>query len=122
MGVRCDGLDDLLDGAAAGVARAVERQDRGRVSQEAIGWYGGIIFSIFLIGWAVGGVLFGVLADRFGRTKTLVFTILIYAMFTGLAAVSADLVAPCDLPVPNGTGYRRGMGGRRRTGGRGMAE
>jgi MFS family permease len=58
------------------------------VTPEAIGWYGGIIFSIFLIGWAVGGVLFGVLADRFGRTKTLVFTILIYAVFTGLAALS----------------------------------
>ena len=60
------------------------------VSQEAIGWYGGIIFSIFLIGWAVGGVLFGVAADRFGRTKTLIVTILIYAVFTGLAAFSAD--------------------------------
>ena len=60
----------------------------GPVTAEAIGWYGGIIFSIFLIGWAVGGVLFGVLADRFGRAKALVFTILIYALFTGLAALS----------------------------------
>ncbi|HKI69867.1 MAG TPA: MFS transporter, partial [Verrucomicrobiae bacterium] len=57
-------------------------------SAEKIGWYGGIIFSIFLIGWAVGGVLFGVLADHIGRTKTLVFTILIYAVFTGMAALS----------------------------------
>jgi MFS family permease len=64
-------------------------QTGGGVSQEAIGWYGGIIFSIFLIGWAVGGVIFGVLADRFGRTKTLVYTILIYALFTGMAALSA---------------------------------
>jgi MFS family permease len=54
----------------------------------AIGWYGGIIFSIFLIGWAVGGVLFGLIADRFGRTRTLIVTILIYAVFTGLAALS----------------------------------
>jgi len=59
------------------------------VTADAIAWYGGIIFSIFLIGWAVGGVLFGVLADRFGRTRTLVFTILIYAVFTGMAALSA---------------------------------
>ncbi len=63
-------------------------QSGGAVSQDAIGWYGGIILSIFLIGWAIGGVVFGVLADRFGRTKTLVFTILIYAVFTGLAALS----------------------------------
>jgi len=62
--------------------------DGGPVSAEIIGWYGGIIFSIFLIGWAVGGVLFGVLADNFGRTRALVFTILIYAVFTGLAALS----------------------------------
>ena len=60
----------------------------GPVAADVIGWYGGIIFSIFLIGWAIGGVLFGVLADYFGRTKTLVFTILIYAVFTGLAALS----------------------------------
>ena len=57
-------------------------------AKENIGWYGGIIFSIFLIGWAVGGVLFGVLADHIGRTKTLVFTILVYAVFTGMAALS----------------------------------
>jgi MFS family permease len=60
----------------------------GAVSTEAIGWYGGIIFSIFLIGWAIGGVVFGVLADHFGRARALVFSILIYALFTGLAALS----------------------------------
>ena len=60
----------------------------GPVTADVIGWYGGIIFSIFLIGWAIGGVVFGVLADHFGRTKALVFTILIYAVFTGMAALS----------------------------------
>ena len=59
-------------------------------SQEAIGWYGGIIFSIFLIGWAIGGIFFGVVADAIGRTKTLIATILIYAAFTGLAALAQD--------------------------------
>jgi MFS family permease len=57
-------------------------------TQEQIGWYGGIIFSIFLIGWAVGGVGFGILADRLGRTRTLIITIVVYAAFTGLAAAS----------------------------------
>jgi MFS family permease len=56
---------------------------------ETIGRYGGIIFSVFLVGWAIGGVVFGVLADRFGRTRVLIATILIYALFTGLAALSA---------------------------------
>jgi MFS family permease len=71
-------LQDLLSPSVSG----------GSATDEAIGWYGGIIFSIFLIGWAIGGVLFGVLADYIGRTKTLIFTILIYAVFTGLAALS----------------------------------
>jgi MFS family permease len=64
--------------------------DGGPVTAEVIGWYGGIIFSIFLIGWAIGGVLFGVLADYLGRTRALVFTNLIYAVFTGLAALSQN--------------------------------
>ena len=38
----------------------------------------------------MGGVLFGVLADRVGRTKVLVMTIVIYALFTGLAALSTS--------------------------------
>ena len=56
-----------------------------RSSPENVGWYGGIILAIFLVGWAVGGVLFGMLADYLGRARTLVITILIYAVFTGLA-------------------------------------
>jgi MFS family permease len=77
-------LEDLLTLSAA---RAVGREVIG---PEVIGWYGGIIFSIFLIGWAIGGVLFGVVADRLGRTKTLIITILTYSVFTGLAALSQD--------------------------------
>ena len=70
-------LHDLLHTTSAGPASA-----------DVIGWYGGIIFSVFLIGWAIGGVLFGVVADNFGRTRVLVVTILVYAVFTGLAALS----------------------------------
>ena len=59
-----------------------------RNSPENIGWYGGIIFAIFLVGWALGGVVFGMLADHIGRSRTLVITILIYAVCTGLAGFS----------------------------------
>jgi len=55
---------------------------------ENIGWYGGIIFSIFVVGWALGGVVFGILADYLGRARVLVITILIYAVFTALAGFS----------------------------------
>jgi MFS family permease len=59
-----------------------------RESRADIGWYSGIILSIFLLGWALGGVVFGVVADYLGRARTLVITILIYAVFTGLAGFS----------------------------------
>src|SRR5262245_41871580 len=62
----------------------------GPPTNELIGWYGGIIFSIFLVGWAIGGIVFGILADRFGRTKVLIATIVTYALFTGAAALSQD--------------------------------
>ena len=66
-------------------------QSRGiNPTPEAISWYGGVIFSVFLIGWAVGGIIFGVLADRFGRTRVLIWTILVYALFTGLACLSGS--------------------------------
>ncbi len=48
----------------------------------------GLITSIFLIGWSAGGFIFGILGDRFGRTRTMVFTILIYAIFTGLSGLA----------------------------------
>jgi len=55
---------------------------------ENIGWYGGIILAIFLVGWAIGGILLGILADYIGRARTLVIAILIYAVFTGLAGLA----------------------------------
>lgn len=42
---------------------------------------------LYLGGWALGGLVFGVLADRWGRTKTLALTILLYSVFTGLTAL-----------------------------------
>ena len=59
-----------------------------RSSAENIGWHGGVIFAVFVVGWALGGIIFGVAADYLGRARTLVITILIYAIFTGLAGFS----------------------------------
>lgn len=52
----------------------------------AVKHMGGILTAIFLLGWAAGGFLFGILGDRLGRTRTMVITILTYALFTGLNA------------------------------------
>ncbi|HWB12407.1 MAG TPA: MFS transporter [Pirellulales bacterium] len=53
--------------------------------------YGGYATSIFLIGWATGGIVFGVLGDRIGRAKTMLWTILIYSLCTGLSAFSQSI-------------------------------
>jgi MFS family permease len=50
--------------------------------------HAGYATSIFLIGWAIGGLGFGVMGDRAGRVKTLMTTILLYSIFTGLSAFS----------------------------------
>ncbi|MEX2185468.1 MAG: MFS transporter [Pirellulales bacterium] len=50
--------------------------------------YGGYATSIFLIGWATGGLFFGVIGDRYGRAKTMLWTILMYSLCTGLSAFS----------------------------------
>jgi len=50
-----------------------------------VGRTGSIIQAAFLFGWALGGGFFGRVADRLGRTRALMLTILTYALFTGLS-------------------------------------
>lgn len=50
--------------------------------------YGGYATSIFVAGWATGGLIFGSVGDRIGRAKTLTLTVLIYSVCTGLSAFS----------------------------------
>ena len=53
--------------------------------------YGGYSTMIFMVGWATGGLFFGVLGDRIGRAKTMLLTILAYSAFTGLSALSVGV-------------------------------
>jgi MFS family permease len=55
--------------------------------------WGGILTSILLLGWAAGGILFGQIADRLGRTRTLMLTMLLYALGTSLCAFAPNLWA-----------------------------
>jgi MFS family permease len=51
----------------------------------AVGYYSSWIQAAFLVGWALGGGLFGRIGDRLGRSRALMLTILTYALFTGLS-------------------------------------
>lgn len=55
-----------------------------------VGLKASIIQAAFLIGWALGGTFFGRIGDLIGRSRTLILTILCYAIFTGLSAVSTQ--------------------------------
>ena len=50
-----------------------------------VGYYSSWIQASCLFGWALGGGFFGRLADRLGRSRSLMLTILTYALFTGLS-------------------------------------
>jgi MFS family permease len=50
--------------------------------------YSGYATTIFMIGWALGGIAFGILGDKLGRAKTMLLTVLCYSAFTGLSARS----------------------------------
>jgi MFS family permease len=55
-----------------------------------IGFYGGLLFALFMIGWGIA-LVWGPIADRFGRAKTLMMTIVWFSLFTLLAALSAGV-------------------------------
>ncbi|HUR32224.1 MAG TPA: MFS transporter [Vicinamibacterales bacterium] len=45
-----------------------------------------------ILGWATGGIIFGMMSDRLGRVKTMVITLLIYSGFTGLSGLATTWV------------------------------
>ncbi len=47
-------------------------------------------FGFFLLGGAFGGVIFGMISDRIGRARTMIYTILFYSLFTCLSAFSQE--------------------------------
>src|SRR5205823_3251993 len=58
--------------------------------QTVLNRYGGVATTIFMVGWATGGLIFGLFGDRWGRARTMMLTILIYSLFTGLSALSTS--------------------------------
>lgn len=53
-----------------------------------VDFYNNVALGAYLVGGAVGGVLFGMISDRIGRSRTLILTILIYSLFTCVTALA----------------------------------
>lgn len=90
-------LFDTMDQNIFNLVRQQSLEDlvRGTVPADQVGptakQLGGNITAIFLIGWAVGGFVFGMIGDRLGRARTMAITILIYAAFTGLTGLTHNV-------------------------------
>lgn len=72
-------LTDLLPASGMAASRA------------NIGFYGGLLFSIYMLGWA-SSMVWGWAADRFGRVRIMCCTVLMYSVVTGLCGLSTGLV------------------------------
>lgn len=57
--------------------------------------WGMIATSMLLLGWGTGGIIFGMMGDRLGRAKTMIFTILAYSVFTGLSGLATTVYDFC---------------------------
>ncbi len=77
-----------------------------------IKYYGDVFLGIFLVGGALGGVVFGTLADRYGRKPMLSATILMYSVFSGLTYFATERwqVAALRFLVAVGTGGEWSVG------------
>jgi len=87
VGYALDGFDLLI----LGFILAAISSDLGLTSTQA-----GSLVTWTLVGAVVGGIVFGWLSDKFGRVRVLNWTILVFAVFTGLCAVAQgywDLLA-----------------------------
>src|SRR6266550_954700 len=80
--------------------------------QSHIGFYGGLLFALFLVGWGCS-LLWGPIADRFGRVRSLMLTILSYSVFTFLGAFATGvwMLAGFRLLAGVGIGGEWSMGG-----------
>jgi MFS family permease len=56
-----------------------------QATPQMIGYYGGAVAAVQLLGWGVGGLIFGVLGDYWGRARTLCLSIVVYAVFTAMS-------------------------------------
>jgi MFS family permease len=90
---RPQAMAELIQPAKDGVSSwgfAIQEQTAADLARERSN-AGDFATSVFIAGWATGGLIFGMLGDRIGRAKTMLITILLYSLCTGLSAFSVTL-------------------------------
>src|ERR1700752_3532443 len=75
---------DVYEGQIFNLTRKHLFDDIPPTGEGGVKFYGDVFLGVFLLGGPLGGIVFGSLADRWGRRPTLAATILIYSVFSGL--------------------------------------
>jgi MFS family permease len=52
--------------------------------------YAGFVIALTLLGWGIGGLIGGILADYIGRKRMMIYAIIAYSVMTGLTALAQD--------------------------------
>ena len=83
-----DGMDSVIYALVLSPALTELLPKSGYKATAAnVGFAGSVLFALFLVGWGLS-LVWGPIADRFGRSRVLAATIFFYAIFTGAAALS----------------------------------
>ncbi|MFZ0312149.1 MAG: MFS transporter [Candidatus Korobacteraceae bacterium] len=83
-----DGMDSVIYALVLSPALTELLPKSGiKATPATVGYTGSILFALFLVGWGLS-LIWGPIADKFGRTRVLAATIFVYAIFTGAAAMS----------------------------------
>jgi len=83
-----DGMDSVIYALVLSPALTELLPKSGYKATPAnVGFAGSVLFALFLVGWGLS-LIWGPIADRFGRSRVLAATIFVYAIFTGAAAMS----------------------------------
>jgi MFS family permease len=86
-----DGMDSVIYALVLAPALTELLPKSGLGAEPAqVAYAGSIMFALFLVGWGCA-FIWGPIADKFGRTRALAATILVYAVFTGAAALAQNV-------------------------------
>ena len=57
-------------------------------SEGSVRLWGSLATLLMMVGWATGGILFGIVSDRYGRVRAMISTLLAYTVFSGLSGLA----------------------------------
>jgi MFS family permease len=87
----CGWLFDCMDQRIFVLARTPALRELLRNDPQAlasINTWAGYATTSMILGWATGGIIFGMMSDKIGRVKTMAITLLVYSGFTGLSGAA----------------------------------